>query len=955
MPANALKVKSAVPSASPAFEDSFELASILKSVLETARGLSAADGLAVWLLDPQQEEWRVAASEGLSREFTSHVRQGRSEDMPATPVCAEDVQNTPMLQERLGLYQREGIRSLMAVPLFVQQQRRGTIVFYFRNSHRFTEAETQMASSLASLSSSALAATELYHEQTIARARSDFLAEASAILASSLNYEDTLATVAGLAVPHIADGCAIDLLEDAGLKRVAVAHPDPEVAELVWQIGRRYPRALNPDTGVGRVIASGRTELYPLIDDAMLQRDARNAEHLAVLRKLQMRSVLLVPMVHRDEVLGVVTLATAESGRTFTEADRGLAEALAGRAAVAIENARLFTALRESERSFRAVSETAACAIFIHDGNQVLYANAAASEIISVSIGDTAQMWEGIHPLDRELVMSRAAARLRGENVPSRYEFRIIRPDGRLAWLDLSASTINYAGRSAILATAFDVTERRFAVEQLERREQEAQALISNLPDTISRFDRGFRYLYISSNVRQISGLTSEACIGKTFEELGYPPHLCALWKSSLQRIFETGRTENIDFSITTPDGQLRHYVGTGVPEIKRAGVVESVMTITRDVTEQRAMLQDLRRSQTQLRLIIDSMPALIAYVDRDERFRRVNRTFEQWFQAPLKSFLGKPIREVLGEQNYSQLAPKIRAVLAGERVQYETTNQYTDAERHVLINYIPDHDEDGNVRGFVALVMDITERRAAEDALRRTEKLAAAGRLAASIAHEINNPLESVTNLLYLLQQEAQLSGMGREYLALAEQELSRVSQIATQTLRFHRQSTRPSLVKVEDVLEAVRALYKSRVLRLDAKLETHYGDTPAIVAFEGELRQLFANLISNALDAMPPQGGRLIVRTRPATNNEGIRGVLVTVADNGQGIPSELLGRIFEPFVTSKGNTGTGLGLWVSREIVQKHRGSMRVRSRTDRRSGTVFQVFLSDGQGAAATLES
>jgi PAS domain S-box-containing protein len=915
--------------------------------------LIPADGLAVWLLDPGRMEWRVAVSHGLSPEFSSLVQRGRSEDMPPVPLCAEDVQNTPMLRDRALLYRREGIRSLMAVPIFIRAERRGSLVFYFHSLHHFSESEVALGNSIGSLSSSALAATELYREQTIAKTRSDFLADASAILASSLNYEETLAAVANLAVPHFADGCAVDLIEEDGIRRVAVAHQDPEKARLIWDIARRFPQSVRPETGLGRVLASGRAELYEAVSDAELQRDARNAEHLAVLRQLKIRSVLLVPMLHRDEVLGVITLATAESGRTFTEADRALAEAIASRAGVAIENARLFTALRASERNFRAVSDTASCAIFIHNGAQVVYANSAATDLIGMQTGETNKMWDRIHPADRELVVSRARARLRGEVVPSRYEFRVLKPDGQMVWLDLSAATIQYGGSTAVLATAFDVTERRFAVEQLERREQEARALLNNLPDTISRFDRSLRYLYISPNVQRLTGVEPEMCIGKTFEELGYPVRLCELWNNSLRRVFESGQPETIEFSITSPDGQLRHLISTGVPEVTRAGVVESVMTISRDVTEQRATIQDLRRSQTQLRLIIDSIPALVAYVDRDERLRRVNRSFEEWFNAPLKSFLGKTVREVVGDLNYEHLEPQIKRALTGVEVQYEATNHYADGVRHVLITYVPDFDDENQVRGFITLVVDLTERRKAEDALRKTEKLAAAGRLAASIAHEINNPLESVTNLLYLLQQEAQLTDLGREYLGLAEQELSRVSQIATQTLRFHRQSTKASLTRVEDVLDAVATLYRSRLSRLVARLETRYRNSSPILAFDGELRQLFANLVSNALDALPNEG-RLLVRTRPAVGSSGVRGVIVTVADTGQGIAPELLGRIFEPFVTSKGNTGTGLGLWVSKEIVQKHGGTMRMRSRTAAPSGTVFRVFLSDVPSIAPATE-
>jgi PAS domain S-box-containing protein len=944
MSANATK---AGPIAAPLpHGDPFDVVNILNSVLDTARGLIAADGYAIWLLEQDRDEWRVAASRGMSQEFASQVMSGHSEDMPESPICAEDVERVPLLGRRTSLYRSERIRSLMAVPLSVEQRRRGTLAFYFRSPHRFTPDEIELAGSLARLSSSAVAATELYREQSKAKARSDFLAGASAVLASSLNYEETLAAVAHLAVPHIADGCAVDLVEGNALKRVAVAHGDPEKARLVWEIANRYPTALNPNTGLGRVIALRRSELYPIIEDATLQRDARNEEHLAVLRKLNIRSSLLVPLMNREEALGIITLITGESGRILTEADLTLAEALASRAAVAIDNARLFTALRRSERNFRAVSETATCAIFIHDGAQVVYANRAASDIVGMRIGETHEMWDRIHPADREMVMARAAARLRGEPAPSRYEFRIIRPDSSVAWIDLSASAIDYAGRKAVLATAFDVTERRVAVELLQRREQEARTLLENLPDTISRFNRDLRYLYISPHIQRIAGRPADLCIGKTFEQLGYPAQLCELWNASLRRTFATGKPDSIEFGIAAPDGQMHHYVGTAVPEVTRDGMVESVMTITHDVTEQRVAVQQLRNSQAQLRLIIDSIPALVAYVDTEQRFRRVNRTFEQWFQAPLKSFLGRTIREVMGEQNYANLAPYIAQVLNGREVQYEATNQYADSIRNVLITYVPDLNDAQQVRGFVALVMDVTQRRVAEDALRKSEKLAAAGRLAASIAHEINNPLEAITNLLFLLQQEEQLSSMGQEYLSLAEQELSRVSQIATQTLRFHRRSAKALPINVEEVLEAVLTLYRPRLVKSGVVADLRYRKTVPVVAFEGELRQLFANLIANALDAMP-EGGRLTLRTRPATR-AGVQGVHVTVADSGFGIPEDLRAHIFEPFVTSKDATGTGLGLWVSKEIIEKHRGAVRVRSRNAaasqmQSSGTVFSIFL------------
>jgi PAS domain S-box-containing protein len=952
MSANATKVEAVNQSVvCTPLDEAYELATILDSVLDTARALIAADAYAIWLLETSREEWRVAASHALSQDFTAQVRGG-SDDMPATPVCAEDVEKLGLLSDRAPVYRREGVRSLMAVPIFIQGQRRGTVVFYFRSPHSFSKNETLIGQSLARLSSSALAATELYREQTLAKARSDFLSEASAVLASSLDYGQTLATVAKLAVPQIADWCAIDLVEGNELKRVAVAHQNQQKVEWVREIGRRYPQTLDSGTGLAKVIASARSELVPLVTDLMLERSARDSEHLAALRQLQMRSALVVPLLHRQETLGVITFVTSENGRTLTEQDRALAEALAGRAAVAIDNARLFTALEQSERSLRAVSETAACAIFIHDGTRVVYRNRVAADIIGMQQNETTAMWERVHPDDREMVKSRATARLRGEEAPSRYEFRILRPDGAVVWLDLSATAVEYGGVTCVLGTAFDVTERRFAVEQLKRREQEARALLNSLPDVISRFDRNLRHLYTSPQVERLTGIPASASLGKTFEEIGYPEHLCKLWSDSLRRVFNEGTSYSTEFSIEDLEGKTRYFIATGVPEITRDGVVESVIAISRDITEQRATVQELKASQTQLRLIIDSVPGLVAYVDTDERFRRVNRTFEEWFLQPPKSFLGKKVREVVGEENYRALAPRITQALAGQEVQFEVTNRYPDATRHVLVTYVPDVDETGGVCGFVALVLDVTERRNSEDTLRRTEKLAAAGRLAASIAHEINNPLESVTNLLYLLNQEPELSSAGREYLNLAEQELTRVSQIATQTLRFHRQSTRATSVHTGELLDAICALYRGRFDRLGITVEHRYRHTNPIQAFEGELRQLFANLIANALDAMPG-GGRMFLRTRPAVGANGVRGVQVTVADTGQGIAQEMRGRIFEPFVTSKGMTGTGLGLWVSKEIVGKHGGSIHVRSRAEGPlHGTVFVVFLAENPSGTTT---
>lgn len=245
--------------------------------------------------------------------------------------------------------------------------------------------------------------------------------------------------------------------------------------------------------------------------------------------------------------------------------------------------------------------------------------------------------------------------------------------------------------------------------------------------------------------------------------------------------------------------------------------------------------------------------------------------------------------------------------------------------------------------RQTVAFLADLTDQKRGQDVLRRTEKLAAAGRLAASIAHEINNPLEAVINCLYLISQTS-LDKDGTHYLELAQRELERVVHITTQTLRFYRQNSRPIKTDIHELLETVLTLWEGKLRSLGISVERRFGNIPPIIAYDGEVRQVLANLVGNAVDAMQNHGGKLILRTVPAVSpRDGAPGIAITVADTGCGMAPETLSRIFEPFFSTKGLTGTGLGLWVSRELVKKHHGILRVRSTSMQPSGTVFRLFL------------
>ena len=248
----------------------------------------------------------------------------------------------------------------------------------------------------------------------------------------------------------------------------------------------------------------------------------------------------------------------------------------------------------------------------------------------------------------------------------------------------------------------------------------------------------------------------------------------------------------------------------------------------------------------------------------------------------------------------------------------------------------------------FVGIQMDVTERVEFEIALRQAEKLAAVGRLASAIAHEINNPLEAVMNLVYLAKENmpaAPETEDAQRYLAQADLELQRVKLITAQSLRFYKQSHGPEAVTCGELLGSILDIYKPRFTNFGIAVDRRNRSTQHIVCMASEIRQVLSNLVTNAIDAMSHTGGTLFVRTHEATDwRTEKKGVVLTVADTGKGMSRATQASIYKAFYTTKGEQGTGLGLWISCEIVQRHHGSLRVRSR-DRSPlrGTVFQLIL------------
>ncbi len=325
------------------------------------------------------------------------------------------------------------------------------------------------------------------------------------------------------------------------------------------------------------------------------------------------------------------------------------------------------------------------------------------------------------------------------------------------------------------------------------------------------------------------------------------------------------------------------------------------------------------------------------------------NRSYQELIGN--RSLIGKPIDQALPEafaQGFSTILDEVYRTgvpYVGNAIPVELyrSSASTTELRYLDFVYQPMRDLAGMISSILVFGVDVTEGRRAEQMLLQSEKLAAVGQMASTIAHEINNPLEAVTNLLYLARRTSE-SGELNGYLDLADQELRRIAAISSQTLRFHKQLTKPTLTTCDALFGSSLMIFVQKIENANIKVEKQKRAQSGVVCYEGEIRQVLNNLIGNAIDAMS-HGGRLLVRSSEATDwKTGRRGLRLTVADTGTGIAPLAVKRIFDPFFTTKGILGTGLGLWVSHEIASRHHGSLIVRSSENETShGTVFSLFL------------
>jgi len=476
-------------------------------------------------------------------------------------------------------------------------------------------------------------------------------------------------------------------------------------------------------------------------------------------------------------------------------------------------------------------------------------------------------------------------------------------------------------------------------IPQIEGQMQQWQALLDSAGEGIWGLDLVGNCTFVNRMAIRAFGFASEELIGNNMHELvhhhypdgrHFPGSECPIYDV----VRKSKALRQITDTMFRKDGSSFVVELSAQPVIVEGRALGVVVTF-REVTELRKQQEDLQkayelaeRKTAELDAVIESMPqgVYIATPDAEIRSNHVAKTMSGGvFPSELKT-LEHALDGRCSSETVRASDRWIRSVAAP-----------------IFLN--------GKILGGVAVNTDVTQTRLQDEALRRSEKLAAVGQLASSIAHEINNPLESITNLLYLIRQSESMEDV-QHYTVLAQGELARVTEITLQTLRFNRQHSRAVEVDMAELLRTVMALYTGRILVRNIDADMKLMTSPKVLSFEGEIRQVVNNLVRNALEAMS-SGGRLLVRLHPQRDwRSGVEGVRLTVADTGEGIRPEIEDHLFEPFQTTKEMTGTGLGLWVSKGIVEKHGGCIRTRTRRGEGHGTVFSVWLPVGGSPSLT---
>jgi PAS domain S-box-containing protein len=441
-------------------------------------------------------------------------------------------------------------------------------------------------------------------------------------------------------------------------------------------------------------------------------------------------------------------------------------------------------------------------------------------------------------------------------------------------------------------------------------------------------------------------GQTAEECWRDAWQIVG----------PNLERVIKTGETvfhENTVVPIVR-DGKLQdiRWTYSYSPILGADGLALGVLAICQDITREVAAAQQLRKREEGMRASakhLGELAAIVASSDDVILSKDLNGTITSWNDAATRIFgyspeemIGASILKLIPEHLHSDEKKILESIRVGRRIDhFETVRRTKDGRLiEVSLTVSPIKDEEGRVIGASKILRDVSSRKRIEQSLLQAEKIAATGRMAATIAHEVNNPLAAVMNLLYLLREKI-TDDEGRAFLATAEDELGRVSHIAKQTLGYYREHAAASLASVSDIAEHALRIYEPRCGAARITIRKSINPSKKIVLRRGEMMQVISNLIANSIYAMPDGGTlSLSVCDASSTGND----IVLTIEDDGVGIRPQDLPKVFDAFFTTRTTVGTGIGLFIAKQFVEGHGGRISIESDSEsEKHGTTVRVFL------------